>query len=294
MKKAILIFQLVLICNQISAQKSDLIKTYTPSKYYSSFEIGGMLGESHYYGDLSKGIFQIKNLHNDYGLFIRYQRTRKWAVKLTYNKGKLSADDLYNKPSLQPRNLRFFSPLQEGALMIEYMYPGFSACRQYNWSPYFTAGIAVFKFQPQAAGFGDLRSLSTEGEGLPEYPNSKVYSLTQVSIPFGIGIKFIPFKRLIIGAELCLRKTFTDYIDDVSGYYPSPAVLLAEKGLIAVKASNPSSYKFPNYDPTNQIRGSAQNMDWYCTFTLHISYAIYYDCFSENHRQNDVGGCKSF
>ena len=184
--------------------------------------------------------------------------------------------------------------MQEGALLFEYMYPGFSACKQYNWSPYVTAGIAVFKFQPQAAGFGDLRSLSTEGEGLPEYPNSKIYSLTQISIPFGVGVKFIPFKRLIIGAEIGWRKTFTDYIDDVSGYYPSPAILLAEKGIASVKASNRSSYKYPNNDPTNQVRGNPQNKDWYCIVAINVSYAIYYNCFSENHRQNDVGGCKSF
>ena len=294
MKKIIALFFATIFTTISFAQKSDLIKTVKHHKVYSSFEIGGGYGESHYYGDLSKGFIQLKNMHQDLCAFIRYQRGRNWAVKLMYNKGEISGNDAYNTAALKPRNLQFFSPLKEYALMAEYAYPEFTVCRQYNWSPYITAGIALFKFQPQANGFGDLRSLSTEGEGLAEYPDRKEYALTQISIPVGIGIKFIPAKRIIVGAELAMRKTFTDYLDDVSTTYVSPAILLQEKGEAAVKAAYRGSYKYPNNDPTGQTRGKSSNNDWYCIFTINVSIALYYDCFSEQHRYNDVGGCKSF
>ena len=270
-------------------------KTKKLSNIYSSFEIGGIIGQSFYYGDLSHGILQTQNLHFDYGAFVRYQRGRNWAVKFCYNKGKLSGDDAYNSAALKPRNLRFFSPLTEYALMVEYMYPGFTACNKNNWSPYATIGVAYFQFQPQSPSFGDLRSLSTEGEGLPEFPDRKIYSLNQISIPFGIGIKFIPAKRIIIGAELAWRKTFTDYIDDVSKDFIDPTILLKEKGAKAVKASYNGSFKYSagtNY--VGQLRGNSSSNDWYCIAIVNVSIALFYDCYSEQHRQNDVGGCKSF
>jgi hypothetical protein len=41
-----------------------------------------------------------------------------------------------------------------------------------------------------------------------------------VAIPFGIGAKMNVSKKVGIGLEWGPRKTFTDYLDDVSGTYP--------------------------------------------------------------------------
>ncbi len=276
-----------------SAGGSQFTGTTRLSTIYTSWEIGILGGESHYYGDLSNGIFQSKNLHKDYGAFVRYQRGRNWAYKFMINKGFLSGTDALNKPKLVPRNLNFTSDLYEGALTFEYMYPEFTACRQFNWAPYLTAGIAVFHFRPMNK-FGDLHSLSTEGQGLAAYPDRRPYFLTQISIPFGVGIKFIPAKRIIIGAEIVMRKTFTDYIDDVSKRYADPRILLEEKGAIAVAASYPGHYRYKNNDPTNKTRGNPKFKDVYMTSVLTISYCLWYDCMSEKHRYNDVGGCKTF
>ncbi|MEY4876035.1 MAG: hypothetical protein RL708_1184 [Bacteroidota bacterium] len=292
MKNNILLLCLFIFPQLIFAE-SDLLKSKRVSTRYTAFEVGLHLGESHYYGDLSKGIIQFKNIHKEYGAFIKYQRGRNWVYKFQYSQGNLSGNDAYNKANLIARNLNFQSPLKEYALMLEYNYPEFTACRQYNWSLYGTIGIALFHFRPSNK-YGDLRALSTEGQGTSAYPNRKKYWINQPSIPVGVGIKFIPLKKIIIGFEMGLRKTFTDYIDDVSKTYPNPAILLEEKGPTSVAASFPGKYKYPNNNPTDQVRGNPASKDYYFISFAYISYVFMYDCESEKHRYNDVGGCKSF
>jgi hypothetical protein len=273
--------------------ESDLLKSNKVSTRYTAYEVGLHIGESHYYGDLSNGILQSKNIHKEYGAFIKYQRGRNWVFKFQYSQGNLSASDAYNKASLQPRNLSFQSPLYEYALMAEYNYPEFTACRQYNWSVYATFGVALFHFRPSNK-YGDLRSLSTEGQGTSAYPDRKKYWINQPSIPIGVGIKFIPLKQIIVGFEMGLRKTFTDYVDDVSTTYPNPSVLLSERGAASVAASYPGKYKYPNNNPTDYARGNSSIKDYYFLSFAYVSYVFKYDCESEKHRYNDVGGCKSF
>ncbi|MDP9229914.1 MAG: hypothetical protein M3O67_04470, partial [Bacteroidota bacterium] len=61
--------------------------------------------------------------------------------------------------------------------------------------------------------------LGLEGQGMAEYPDRKKYSLTQMEIPMGFGFKYYIKENLYIGMEVLHRKTFTDYIDDVSTTY---------------------------------------------------------------------------
>ncbi|MCX8478586.1 MAG: DUF6089 family protein [Chitinophagales bacterium] len=273
--------------------KSTLIQTSRIGTVYSSWELGVNYGESHYNGDLSKNFFQVVNMNQALGAFVRYQHTRYWAYRISYTKGTLSASDANNKTSLRYRNLSFTSPLQELSLVVESHIPEFSVCKNFNWSGYVFAGIAGFKFRPSNQ-YGDLQSLHTEGQGTSSNPNLKPYKLTQIAIPFGIGIKFVPLRPIVIGAEIGFRKTFTDYIDDVSTRYPDAKVLAEEVGANAVAAafsgyggSNPQSKK-------SFQRGNPQFKDAYWIAQLSLSYCFLYDCRSERHRFNDVGGCKSF
>jgi hypothetical protein len=281
------------LLNWSKRDKSSLIQTSRIGTVYSSWELGLNFGESHYNGDLSRSFLQVVNMHQASGAFIRYQRTRYWAYRLTYMKGTLSASDANNKPSLRYRNLSFTSPLQELSLIVESHLPEFSVCQNLNWSGYVFAGVAGFKFQPSNQ-YGDLQSLHTEGQGTSSNPNVKPYKLTQLSIPFGFGIKFVPLRPFVLGAEIGFRKTFTDYIDDVSTRYPDANVLQQEVGANAVAAS------FSGYggsDPESKKyfqRGNSHNKDAYMIANLSLSYCFLYDCRSERHRFNDVGGCKSF
>src|SRR4029079_7997167 len=105
---------------------------------------------------------------------------------------------------------------------------------EHRFSPYLFAGLSLFHFNPYSKdALGNdvnLRSLSTEGQNLPEYPDRKMYSLNQISIPFGGGIHFAVTENITLGYEIRMHKTFTDYLDDVSKSYVDKAPLLRERG----------------------------------------------------------------
>ena len=70
-----------------------------------------------------------------------------------------------------------------------------------------------------------LQPLSTEGQGLKEYPGRKKYSLTQFCLPVGGGWKWNINENWDISYELGFRILFTDYLDDVSKTYVNLNVL---------------------------------------------------------------------
>ncbi|NRA12748.1 MAG: hypothetical protein HRT57_12395, partial [Crocinitomicaceae bacterium] len=103
----------------------------------------------------------------------------------------------------------------------------------------------------------DLQPLGTEGQG--SSLNSKSYGLTQLAIPIGLGAKISMGDKASINFEIGLRKTFTDYIDDVgSGSYIDPVLLAAENGPLAAELSNRSLS-----DSRFGRRGNASTKDWY-------------------------------
>ena len=55
--------------------------------------------------------------------------------------------------------------------------------------------------------------------GFRNIPDQKPYNLTQFAIPFGGGIKFRVSENVVLAYEVGFRKTFTDYLDDVSTFY---------------------------------------------------------------------------
>jgi len=95
-------------------------------------------------------------------------------------------------------------------------------------------GVGVFAFNPQAEYKGewyDLQPLGTEGQGL--IPGKNLYNKISMNIPFGIGYNIGLGENGQIGFILTMRKTFTDYIDDVSGNYYDNKKLTEERGELA-------------------------------------------------------------
>jgi len=62
----------------------------------------------------------------------------------------------------------------------------------------------------------------------------KKYGLTQLSIPFGGGVKMALSDDINLRLEVGLRKLFTDYLDDVSTTYADEDELRANNGQLAV------------------------------------------------------------
>jgi hypothetical protein len=131
------------------------------------------------------------------------------------------------------RNLDFRSNLVEAYVAAE-IYPTVLLENYdgllHKLRPYGVMGIGIFHFNPQgeyiapngARSWVDLKPLRLEGQGMAEYPNRKPYSLTQMMIPMGFGLKYYFKENAYVGFEILHRKTFTDYIDDVSKDYIDP------------------------------------------------------------------------
>jgi hypothetical protein len=187
------------------------------------------------------------------------------------------------------RNLDFRSAILEGTVMAEFYPTTFfeedPEDVQGRLRPYGLIGLGVFHFNPQGSlsdGRGntnwyDLRPLHTEGEGW--VAGSKEYSLTQLNIPMGAGIKYYLSEDVNISVELVYRKLFTDYLDDVHGQYIDPNLfyshLSAQQADLAVKLSNKaaSGYNTPSYKPGDK-RGNPGNNDAYFTFGFKLGIRL--------------------
>src|SRR5204863_6605838 len=138
-----------------------------------------------------------------------------------------------------------------------------------KFTPYITTGVAVFHYNPYAYTLSGakvyLRPLRTEGEGLPQYRDRKLYKLNEIAIPFGVGLTYAISDNFMVGAELNFRKTFTDYIDDVSSQrYADTAILRALKGDLSAKMSFRSDETSDPYTFSDRItRGNPNKKDAY-------------------------------
>jgi hypothetical protein len=102
--------------------------------------------------------------------------------------------------------------------------------------------------------------------------------LTQLSIPLGFGALYALNEDIRVGLELGYRKTFTDYLDDVSGEYYDEAALFAAKGQIAADvAYRGDEVGGPPYPAAKTPRGSAKYKDGYYYAAITITVRSFID-----------------
>lgn len=228
----------------------------------SRSEIGFMVGGSYYIGDLNP-FMPYRNTNLAGGLVYRYNIHSRLSFRANLTYGKLEGYDSDSKEALLvDRNLSFHTNIFELGAGIEFNYFPFQLGHdRYKGTAYVLTEIALFRMNPKTiaddGGEIDLQPLGTEGQG--SSLNSKSYGLTQLVIPIGLGAKISLGKKASINFEVGLRKTFTDYIDDIgSGSYVDPTLLAAENGPLSAELSNRSlsGSRFGR-------RGNASTNDWY-------------------------------
>ena len=242
-----------------------------------NFHFGIFGGISNYQGDLVDGPY--KQSKGAVGLTLGYELTDHFMVRAGLTHGKVAGDDKYSpKADLRLRNLSFESKITELSLLLEY-----SALNLYSrkYTPYFFGGLALYHFNPYTTESNGLqvflKPLSTEGQGLPNYPDRKPYSLTQMALPFGGGIRFALNDNIRLSLEVGLRKLFMDHLDDVSTTYVDQFDLLAAKGQKAVDISYRGDEVpggSPFYPTKGDQRGGADIPDWYYFSGLQISFRL--------------------
>ena len=238
------------------------------------FRLTSFAGTSNYGGELQNKNFTFDQSHFAVGLGVSYELNEQLYLTGAFKLGKLSATDKKSIRNLN-RNLSFSTPLSELNLGLEY---DFLNLNTHSLTPYIFGGIALYHFNPSTLdSIGNkvyLQPLSTEGEGF--VPGRKKYSLTQIAIPFGGGIKFALTPDVRIGIEVGLRKLFTDYIDDVSTNYVDKDLLLANRGQQAVDlAFRGGELKSGITYPTDgTTRGNPKSKDWYYFTGFTVSFNL--------------------
>jgi hypothetical protein len=260
--------------------------------------IGISAGMSNYVGDLDDN-FVPRFSTPGFGAHIIHSFSDVVSFRFAYYHGWLSAADSSGEfNEMQARNLGFKSHLDELSLVLRIKLPIFKPHgRRYAFlEPYVFLGAAYFHFNPKAKVDGvwyNLHDLGTEGQYLSYGEHPDPYKLYQWSIPVGGGIERTLNQNWVLGIELGFRKLFTDYLDDVSWYYPSQAQMTEEMGSVAAYLSDPSDrYQYPNGRAGHYMRGNPELNDLYTYTNIHITYYFGSDYRSmKRHRVKNYTKC---
>lgn len=249
-------------------------------------ELGITGGVTYYIGDLNPYRHYPKDTKIAYGIVYRYNFSDRYAIRLQGLTGTLQAYDSNSSDSLQLlRNLSFRARLLEFSGLFEVNFRKYRSKDKDSkrWTPFIFAGIAYFRANPQAQlddTWYDLQPLGTEGQGTTARPGTDAYAVDHVSIPFGVGFK-VNVGRIDFQLEWGLRRTYTDYIDDVSTTYVDRDVLAFENGPLAATLADPSVLgTLPDYPNEDRARGDVNTLDWYQYTGLSVTYIIsrFSDC----------------
>ncbi len=286
MKKFILVAFLCLAFENSNAQ------------YLWDFGIGA--GASNYLGDIggySKNRrnfvadLKIQKTRFDLSGFARYRIMSNISLKAEGGMIRLQGND--NTAIIlgrSNRNLNFRNDLYNLELTAEYFFYenndiGSSYRSRNALRCYLFAGLGGIYHNPKGNLNGkwiDLRQLKTEGQATP-------YRNINLVIPFGVGTYYTINKRHRIGWEFNWRWTFTDYLDDISGNYPTNEQAAANTSSDFQKWNTIWQETFPGYDKSpgatdndpasfnfgnGNKRGDPKHKDQYFTSSFYYSYVL--------------------
>jgi hypothetical protein len=161
-------------------------------------EIGFGFGAWNYTGDLSKS-YDILEYKPAGTIIYRSNRGRAFSFKASLTAGKIGANDSRSTDALaNARNSSFNIFLYEALVGGEYHFLDWrNAKRPLRFTPYVSAGMGLFGMA-----------------GVPD--KTAEYSSVQPSVQLGMGVKYVINPLWYIGLDFGMRKTFFDYLDNVS------------------------------------------------------------------------------
>lgn len=241
---------------------------FSKSKKYISF--GGGAGMSNYFGDLAPNNTRTStNLQYTRTYFTGYylQRvhpnvTLRGALSWMYLRGDDFSVTNASSPDFSDygrfiRNLSFRNNIFEvsGVGLFELFPTDRGYLRRTFVNPYFMMGLSFFTHNPATktpvgkpgdpkSEWVSLRNLGTEGQYTGIAGTPQPYSLIQIGVPLGFGVRYRLLDKFDLSLELGYRFVFTDYLDDVSGKYPSDEVyqeMYNQENYLGIQLSNRSA-----------------------------------------------------
>lgn len=234
-----------------------------------------LLGGSGLLGDLGGGVgngsigpkdIDLRGTRPAIGFgFTRHNRQLSLGMNLLATR-LVGSDEYSQSESREVRNLSVRTDLIELNLISEFR----PFRHTFMKRMYLTAGVGGIYYQPKAELNDEwikLRELGTEGQLMTD---NTTYSKFDIVIPYGLGYKFPLGENSTLNLDLTMRKSFTDYLDDVSGAYPNLAALAESNGDIAALLSNRSGQDVAE----GSIRGSSLYKDHYFVVGLKFEKTI--------------------
>ncbi|GAB3823103.1 DUF6089 family protein [Pontibacter rugosus] len=320
MKKFCTLALLLIITLTVIAPDADA-QRWTKRRQYAS--VGVNVGAMNYFGDIVPEpdftSFRFKSTRPSVGLTYTYRYTPRISGRAAFNWGRVTGDDALSASESEAenagrygRNLSFRNDIKEISVVgiVDLFENRSSFQRRPDFVPYAFAGVAVMHHNPKAyydsstrrglssannipTGWYELQPLGTEGQYAEGDNYPEPYKRVQFVIPFGFGVRYKVDRYWDLALEVGWRKTFTDYIDDVSTTYASKANILAGGGenptaaailsdrsvevLPGQAIADPSGTPYSivkGYGRDRQQRGDTSDDDWYVTTNISLNYIL--------------------
>jgi hypothetical protein len=245
------------------------------------YHLRGHFGSFYYQGDLAPRPVDLSFGPGNLALGISVGRDiNDWlSLNLKYFRGRISGDDAFAENlDRRSRNLSFSSPIYEYGiytdLKVNKLWKGLD---KYKLKMFLTMGYNLVHFDPHTYYQGQwvrLQPIGTEGQTLPG-STVQPYKLYTWSRMIGGIIEFDFSPKWSLGLEATPRKTYIDYLDDVSTVYVNYDEMIDAGNLLGAALTNRMGEYF-NTDPvkvnTGSPRGRADKNDWYTYFGVYVKY----------------------
>ncbi len=281
MKKLLVIFSLLLCFFATQAQKSA--------------DLGVRIGAAVYWGDL-ENVDYTKQITPLYGVLGRWNFNKRMSIRGQLVSGNLKSEGTFPGVNLAEPSTRITVNDANGIPMELYLkktndsynffrsIQTFEAIFEFNFMDYQMGSLKKDRFTPfLSLGLGGFYSrsprrgtliLEPQVTNIPFLPATNLYrpllnsssnktndtdALAPI-IPMGFGFKYNLTKRLGVCMELCVRKTFTDNIDNLKDpqrfQNPEPGI-----------ATYPDSFN----------SSILVNNDWYASLHLSLHWQVWTD-----------------
>ena len=259
-----------------------------PFKPHSSVSFGA--GSSNYMGDLvpASGLFSVAAQTMRWNVGLQYTRhlSKYFSGNIQVSYIRIAGDDNYFSSTgtfegNYYRNLHFRNDLKELSVSAVYepMGNAENLSKRPILSPYLYLGVAGFTHNPVARKDPSLvpgtPSLQAWQDLQTEDIEGAMYSLVNISIPFGFGFRYKIGAQMDLGFDFGYRVSLSDYLDDVSDIRPkvltSPSIYFIRSG--EAFAANTLVNRIP-LSTTSTVPIYSTGPDQYFTTQIRLIYHI--------------------
>jgi hypothetical protein len=162
-------------------------------------ELGFGLGVFNYTGDLVR-TYDLTTSKPAATVFYRHNISKVISFRTSLTAGQLAASDRHHPIDsfAVKRNASFNIFLMELSGVFEYHFLDWrDDVKRLRFTPYLFAGVGLFGISGNAK-------------------KTAQYSNVQFSFPMGVGVKYVMNPKYYLSFEIGMRKTFFDYLDNVS------------------------------------------------------------------------------